>query len=509
MHRRRLAVLVGLVAPLASAAGCSLINAYDAVKEAPGDDAAGDDVTGDDVTSGADGTVASEAASSGGGGEASGDGTSTGTGDGTSEAMTAPPEAAVDAGSPAGAIVIGGHTTTTNPTTGKVTTYVLAVLDPATGALKNQSNMAVGGVAYDPNFDLWYIFDNGASENSISATQGVPITLHVRQLDTRPGGTWAWTELATVSVPPIFSGQQISVLVDRLAYVSYAPTDGSTFSQLTVIDTTNFGTATPDAGAPISSTLLPTFPNGPVGMTGAPALVSVGGTLALLQNTSTGTAAGQFDFITAVVNGSGTTVNGSETLPVGSAPNLQVAASCGTSIVGGQYGFLLAAPSFNPPPDGGVNGGSLTPWTVGNMSGESLESMPGVVFPGTGTRLNPVIFATCSQFAIVTEGLVPPSDLNYMFILPLNGAAPDGGFPGFPLQQVTSVSSSAFEPYTNTIVATGATVGFILGFQLSASGGPPSLANRAQPPLSNWSPPADLVASWIAVRQPQSFQCPP
>jgi|HubBroStandDraft_4_1064222.scaffolds.fasta_scaffold90778_2 hypothetical protein len=500
MHRRRIALFVGLVAPLASAAGCSLINAYDAVQEAPGNDV-GDDGPGNDATSVPDGTTPSESGSSGGGGDASSDATPS---DGAAEATTTNgPEAAVDAGLPAGAIVIGGHTV--NPTTG-ATTYVLAVLDPATGELKNQTTMAVGGVAYDPAFDVWYIFDNG-SENSVFATPGLPITLHVRHLDTRPAGTWAWTELATLSVPPIFLGQEISVLVDRLAYVSAAPADSGVLTQLTVIDTTNFGTSTPDAAAmPMASTLLGGFPSGPVGITGAPPTGGAGGLLALLQNTATGVAPGSFQLVTVVVNGGGTTIGGN--FPLGSAPNLQVSAGCGTSTLGSldEQGFMIAVPVFGV--DGGITSGELTNLTIG--SGGTLSTGPNssVPFQGNGTRLNPIAFATCSQFAIVSEGLVPASDTNYLFVLPLGAAAPDGGFPGFPVQQVTSVSSSAFEPFTNTVVVTGASsqANFILGLQLNTSpSSPPTLSNRAG---TSWTPPTDLVASWIAVRQPASFPCP-
>src|ERR1700677_399009 len=214
MPSRRFAVLAGLFVPLASAAGCSLINAYDAVKEAPGDDSGtgGDDVTGDDVTTGSsDGTVASESGgSSGGGGEASSDVVTTGT-DAISEATTAP-EAAVDAGSPAGAVVIGGHVTGT-------TNYVLSVLDPATGNEKNRTPMSVLGIAYEGTRDLWFIFDTGTA-SGFPTTGTSPVVLHVRTLDTRPGGTWAWIELATLTVPQPLSGEYIVPLVNRLAYIS-------------------------------------------------------------------------------------------------------------------------------------------------------------------------------------------------------------------------------------------------------------------------------------------------
>src|ERR1700722_6834881 len=98
MHRRRIALFAGLLAPLATAAGCSLINAYDAVKETPGgDDATTDDATSDDVSSPTpDGTMAETGSS--GGGDATSDGTTGTTNDGAAETTTTNlPEAAVDA----------------------------------------------------------------------------------------------------------------------------------------------------------------------------------------------------------------------------------------------------------------------------------------------------------------------------------------------------------------------------------------------------------------------------
>jgi hypothetical protein len=498
MLSRRIAVLAGLFLPLAGAAGCSLINAYDAVKESPGDDATTDDGPGDDATT--DGTMAAETGSSGGGSSSD----ATGAGEGSADAMaTNPPEAAVDAGAPAGAIVIGGHTV--NPTTN-----VLEVLDPATGESRNQATMSVAGVAYDPDTDLWYIFDTGIV-NSMFATPGVPVTLHVRQLDTRPGGTWAWTELSAFHVPPIFSGQQIAVLANRLAYVSFAPADSGALTQLTVIDTTNLGTAMADASdTPITSTLLSGFPNGPTGITGAPPVGGAGGTLALLQNTAIADA-GTFGLTTATVNAGGTTIDGTNLLgPTGTAPNQTVTASCGTAVPGAvvqDYGFLYAAPSFGT--TGAVNGAVLTDFTIGSMGTLSVGgSYPSVPFQGNGSRLNPIAFASCAdfQFAIVSEGLVPALATNYLFVVPVGSPPPDGGFPGFAIEQVTSVSGVIFEPYTSTIVAIGSSsqAQFILGLALTSSGGPPMITPRTG---QAWMPPTNLVASWLAVRQPASFQC--
>jgi hypothetical protein len=48
---------------------------------------------------------------------------------------------------------------------------------------------------------------------------------------------------------------------------------------------------------------------------------------------------------------------------------------------------------------------------------------------------------------------------------------------------------------------------FILGLQLGGTSTAPTLTNRGVPPIS-WSPPTDLIPTWVSVRQPSSFQCP-
>jgi hypothetical protein len=496
MLRRRVALMASLVAPVAVAAGCSLINSYDAVKESPGDDAtSGDDAPGDDVTASNDGTMVTESGSSGGGGDSASD-VATGAVDGPAETtVVTGPEAAVDAGAPAGAIVIGGHLNTG-------TTYVLSVLDPVTGNVKNQEPMTVAGVAYDPWLDVWYIFDDG-SEGTPFASPGSPVTLHVRSLDTRPGGTWAWTELATLSVPPVSNGQLIAPLINRLVYVAWAPGDGSPpAAQLTAIDTTNLGAATTDASnTPISSAPLPF---NPTGLTGIPASGGSGGFVAVLQNTAANTAAGQFQFVTAGIGVNGIVVNNND-IPLGAAPNQQVAAGCGTSVTS-QYGLMFATPFFAP--DGGVSSATLQEFTLSGTNGSvvSTGSPSSIPFSGGATRFDPVAFSSCTQTAFVGEGLVGGSAPNLLFSLPVGGPSPPAPYS----VAATSVSSLAFEPYSSTVIATGGSVEmpFILALRAAGTGSSQTLSNRALPPNPSWTPPTDLVTTYIAVRQPITFQCP-
>ena len=497
MSSRRFAVLAGLFVPLASAAGCSLINAYDAVKEAPGDDSGtgGDDGAGDDVTTGSnDGTVASESgSSSGAGGEASSDVVTSGS-DGTSEAtMTMAPEAAVDAGSPAGAVVIGGHVTATS-------NYVLSVLDPVTGNQKSRTPMSVLGIAYDGSRDLWFIFDTGTA-SGFPTTGTSPVLLHVRTLDTRPGGTWAWTELSTLTVPQPLSGQYIVPLVDRLVYISTVAVDGPQGSQLTSIDTTSLDAPLPDGGPSPAITSAPLSFN-PVGLVGTPPNAGVGGNVAILQNTSmTGDAStGLFQFVTASIGVNGISMGGA--IPLGSAPNQQVLAGFGSGVISSEYSALFAIPFLNG--EAGITC-SLQEWTLNPAATGSELS-----FTTTGSRYDPIATTFCAGgLAFIAEGVVSPSVANIIYTLPLGAGSSVQPSP-YIVQSTNTVTGVVFEPYTSTLVAT-ADVGsdnFILGLRLGGGmGAPPTLTDRGVSPIS-WTPPPDLVPTWVSVRQPSTFQCP-
>ncbi len=488
--RRRIATLgLGLVA-----AGCSLINAYDAVKESPGDDGGvgDDDATGADVTSTSDVTTASESGSSGGG-DGSGDVAPADTGapiDSASETtVTTTPEAAVDAGSPAGAVVIGGHAVNAG-----VTTNVLSVLEPTTGMEMSRTPMWVLGVAYEGARDLWYIFDTGTAATGPAPSPTIPVVLHVRQLDTRPAGTWAWTELATLTVPQPASGQTIVPLVDRLAYIASVATDSGPASELAVIDTTSLGVPVADASStPIASAALDFSP---VGLVGTPPMTGVGGNLVIVQNTSNAGDAGSFQFMTAAATVNGVTI-GSGPYPLGAARNQQQLVGFGASVGSAGYQDLFAAPSVAQ--DGGF-AGTLSEWTTTTTVVEYNNT---VTFPATGSRFDPIAFSACSAVAFIAEGLTAPPNQNLVFAVPIAG--PSSSIGTFAVS-ANAVSSVAFEPFTNTVVVASdvASDSFILGLQLGGPGTAPVLSNRT----TTWSPPTDLVPTWVATRQPASFTCP-
>jgi hypothetical protein len=490
MARHRIAALSGLFVPLVAAAGCSLINSYDAVKPlseggAPADDASGDDVS----TGGSDGAMASE--SGGSSGDATSDAVtsdvSSDAGDGASEGSmtTGGPEASIDAGSPAGAIVVAGSLSTNND-------YVLAVLDPTTGAQKSQESMGVAGVVYDGAQDIWYIFD---TQNG-TAFPGATCLLHVRRLDTRPLGTWAWTELGRVTVPSPVSGTEIVSLSNRLVYLSFAPADSSAQpQQLTALDTTNITTV--GDGGSVSITSSPPLSYNPNGLAGLPSMASVGGTLVLVQNTTGGVV----NIAAMSLTSTGFAAGGSGVLGSVPSPSADVVGyGSGLSSTNG-YEFLFATPFFI---DGGPSGGSLQTWTV--ASGPSLETGADVPFASTASRLTPIAFSVCDQVAFVGEGLVSTGSQNEIFAIPIGGSSTVGSY---PVTSVTSVSGLVYEPFTQTLMAwstAGGGNGFIIALQLGGSSTAPTLVNRA-PPLGTWSSaPSTLVPRYAAVRN--AYQCP-
>jgi hypothetical protein len=358
--------------------------------------------------------------------------------------------------------------------------------------------MSVLGVAYDGARDLWYIFDTGTS-SAFPATGTSPVILHVRTLDTRPGGTWGWLELATLIVPQPLSGQYVVPLVDRLVYISTVAVDGSQGSQLTSVDTSALDVLVSDASAtPITSVPL-SF--NPVGLVGTPPNAGVGGNVAILQNTSmTGDAStGLFQFVTATIGINGISMGGA--IPLGSAPNQQVLAGFGSAVVASEYSALFAIPFING--DAGVTC-SLQQWTL-----NPAATGPEQAFATTGSRYDPIASTFCSGgVAFLAEGVVSPSVSNIVYAIPLSsGVSPVPG--AYTVESTNTVTGVVFEPYTSTVVAT-ADVGsdnFILGLQLGGTSTAPTLTNRGAPPVS-WSPPMDLVPTWVSVRQPSTFQCP-
>jgi hypothetical protein len=192
-------------------------------------------------------------------------------------------DATTDSAAPpqAGAIVVAGL----GSAKGDAGSYsfVLSVLDPATGNELSRETLAVVGIAYDGLRDAWYVLEDKSVTGGTTVSVGEPFTspgdtvvLHTRQLDTNTG---KWTTLATVQVPTLSTTYgDVVPLDDRIAYVAYTSPDagGAAGFELAIIDTTNL-----DAPA-TNTTPAVSLPIQPKGLLGTRASGNPGGTVAIV-----------------------------------------------------------------------------------------------------------------------------------------------------------------------------------------------------------------------------------
>jgi hypothetical protein len=458
--------LVSLLAPGAVAA-CSLINDYGALAPAREIDAAAPpDGAGDEVSV-SDATNASDVVDS-----------------------------AVQPVASPGAIVVGGRVSSDAGDQ-----LVLTALDPRTGSEFPRARvpMNVSAVEYDGSRDLWYVFESGGT--GIYPLPGDPFFLHVRQLDRVTG---AWTDLATVSVPPGVSFLTTAVLGDAVTYVAYGLGTGDAAASVAP------GGTGPVDGTMMGAALAPNIPT-------AYGLVTID----------------TFDLsaITACV------------LPLSAAPNA-VIGTLNTASARGGYASLGNYPSpyqltpvqlsngcDNPPVvepvislATGNDGFALVPsGTTGQILVATKGFGPGpagleIVDPQTGLanaqgtftanytdgNIKPPAFSECLQDTFVTGTNTGTS----VWIVPFgpDDFAPDGGVAALTATSQPFGHSGQgvyFEPFTNTIL-----LPFSQGvnFQLTAfrfNGG--NFAQINGTPI--WQPPPDLRPDFIAVRAPIPFPC--
>jgi hypothetical protein len=471
-RRHRLAIAAGLL-PLASGIGCSLVYSYGDVPSAlqgPGDgsiEAATDAMTEADHEPG-DG----------------GPGLPDGSGDGGPARLDA------EAGSlpPVGAVVISGF--------GKGVdggaSYVLSVLDPTTGKELSREDIAAVGIAYDGATDVWYIFETLDPGSAISAgpyppSAGDPIVLHVRQLDTHTG---AWTELKKLAVPTFAVASLVTPLTGRLAYVAYAAIDAGSGDELVVLDTsTPANTSADPTDQGVSVTPIAFKPTALIG-TRSTLNGSVGGSVTLVQNTSTGVP-GNLQFVTAKINANSVTLNPNAVV-VGASPSTHSSMGASAYLAPGSSATELFA---LPGADGGVN---LLQYDPSN--GMQIPDTD-VAFAGaTSDRLGLAV-AQCAQTVFVSQ-----ITATSLFAIPLV----TGGTPR-SYEVMHTVSDVVFEPFTSTAIAAfnGGNGDELLALTLGGTNSAPTLTSRSPLAAVNpWAPPSDLLPTTIAVRQPIPFACP-
>jgi hypothetical protein len=265
------------------AAGCSLINSFDDVVP-QADETGGSPGTGGKTG----GTGGSDASADGGSGGASTGGTSAtggtttdggggGTPPGSGGAATGGSGEIKDSG--ADVFIPGGND-------GVIVAYyapdgaapskrVLAVLSPVDGAeLSSEPMGSVRGIANDVQTDLWYVFE------ATSAAVTDPLTLHVRELNTKNG---RWREVATVKGVPVPSTSRPQALNGRLAYLSTPPLVAPDPANvgLTVLNTQN-----PGKIAPLTANAVPLPQGVKQGLLGAPTS-AIGGVLSVIYLSDT------------------------------------------------------------------------------------------------------------------------------------------------------------------------------------------------------------------------------
>lgn len=470
-RRRRLAIAAGLL-PLASGVGCSLVYSYGDVPSALQGAGDGSVQTGNDAMTEGDHEPGD-----------GGPGLPDGSGDGGPAGLDA------EAGPlpPAGAVVISGY--------GKGldggASYVLSVLDPATGKELSREDMAAVGVAYDGATDVWYIFETlnpgpAFTAGPYPASPGDPVMLHVRQLDTHTG---AWNELKKLAVPTIAVANLVTTLTGRLAYVAYPSLDAGSGNELVVLDTSTPANTSADPTDPgVSVTPIAFLPTALIG-TRSTLTGSVGGNVTLVQNTSTAVP-GNLQFVIEKINANSVTAGASGV--VGPSPTTHSIMGAGAYLApGGSASDLFALPGA----DGGVNVLQYDPSNGTPIAGT------GVAFAGTTSDRFGLAIAQCAQTVFVSQVTATT-----LFAIPLAS----GGMPK-PFDVTHTVSNMLFEPFTNTAIASfnGGDGYELLALTLGGTSTVPTLTSRSPLAAVNpWAPPGDLRPTTIAVRQPIPFGCP-
>lgn len=204
---------VGVLAALGFAYGCSVINAPDDV--VPQGSTAGSSHGG----SGGSGIGNSAGDGAGGdfGGGAAGGGAEAGA---AGEAGAGPQE-------PSGGLLVVGAEDEDGA-------RQLAVLNPRTGAELAREALPVAAVAYDEAADrqLWFVF----TASAFPARPNGTADLEVRSFDQATG---KWTVLGRGTSLPPPQPDQLVVLNQRLAYLSYSVVSGKTMTALTLLDTSD------------------------------------------------------------------------------------------------------------------------------------------------------------------------------------------------------------------------------------------------------------------------------
>jgi hypothetical protein len=438
-------ILCGSVGLASIATGCSLVNSYeDVAADRPIASDAGDasvDVGSSDVISLRD--------------------------DGVVE--TSVPEA----GTPKGAIVIGGFV---GGDAGLVP--VLTALAPENGAElpRARETMNVAAVQYDGLRDLWYVFESGGS--GAYPAPNDPIFLHVRTLDTTTG---EWKELQKLRIPTLVSFVTIAILRERIGYVAYRVNDAGIGYSFVTLDTSTPSVVAINDTQPIDAA--------PIGVIGTRSTVGLGGVVNLVRLGPCPDAGGSCVELVHVIvpPGAPPTISTTPTSigPVAGSP------AFGSFHSNGPNDVIMMRSSFGPP--GPAKGELYSPQLNTPIGVKASEVV-------SGPYLKPLAFSECLRTALLVE---TNQDL-FVHAIPF-------GTEGVGSAKVSTGHSGQgvyFEPFTSTVLTPFSQgPGFELtAFTLHGTATAPELTRRDSPA---WVPPAELRPTIVATRQPLPIVCPP
>ncbi|HKY39874.1 MAG TPA: hypothetical protein VJN18_28255 [Polyangiaceae bacterium] len=452
------------------AAACSVINSYDDVVQAPGNEAGTSGSSGSSNQMGGNGSLAGDGSMGGLPPEIGGAG-----GAGT-----------VDPGPPTtGLIVVGAKSV-------DGTEDLLLTLDPTDGSELSReaiAGAAVVGIAYDgaEGKNLWFIF----TASDFPADPMSKSDLQVRSYD---DASDEWTTVKKVTaLPPPRPGSFV-VLNDRLAYLSHGLVSGMLTDTVTILDTSSrMDVAQIDFTATLNGRVL-----GIVGSRGAPGdATALGGNLAVATGLGCNNAMGAAITCSAL---SLTPIFVGDDVTTGVASNLR-----------GFWGHPAFASSateqraFVALPAETLAGNA----EVIRFDPRDLQPEPPLAPPTPAKALTGLSIADCVDVTVF--GVVADKSL------------------WATSEQGTSVKATllhisqdvVYEPFTSSIIAPfnpdsplfGGSMGMggagpdpeLVALSVGRSGITPSLQVRA---ATEWAPPDDVAMNVVATRFPIPFECP-
>jgi hypothetical protein len=457
---------------MAGGAACSLLNAFDDIKQLGAGGSSGT------ATSPTSSTTSS--ASSSGSSVSSGSASSSGAGGG-------------DAGTPLGIVVVAGRIIESGTVTED---RAFAVIDAASGSQLSRYPLSVIAAAHDSTTDLWYLFE--ASE--LPPPPGEMVRLHVGNIDPASG---IWTEIGSkggvVGLPAIIDAIDVGVLNQRLVYAAFDPTyDGGAVPPvgLAVVDTSQAAAPAPAFAPSGFVSGLPTF----FGFLATPNANTPGGEVNLMTQ-NCGADAGappggcvMFRYLLTIPKAatppSLTSAALDQGTPISRTANGTTAA-WGSLHANGPYD-LVASPSL--PADAGT--ATITRFVY------SATAIDGTIpFPATGGgQFSGLVVSECLSTVVIPDRLQ-----KLLYAVPLTSG-------GTVAQAVLNDNATViyFEPLTRTVLMPfqPANANYHLdAWQLGGTSMAPTLTQKTG---AAWAPPADIAVDAVAVRNPNpnSAMCP-